>query len=66
MFAEAAIAPNEAARGEIYKSIQRKLAVELPVFTLHETQLFDASSVALKGLEDEDSKPTWRDAWLDE
>jgi peptide/nickel transport system substrate-binding protein len=65
MFADAEIAPNEAARGDIYKKVQEKLAADLPVFTLHETQLFDASSIDVKGMEDEESKPNWRNAWLD-
>jgi peptide/nickel transport system substrate-binding protein len=65
MFDEAEVAPNQDARGAIYKKIQIKLAADLPVITLRESEFFDGQSVDVRGLETEESKPMWRDAWLD-
>ena len=54
---------TEAARTALYQEAQRKLADELPILTIHERILYDASSKRVRGLENEVFLGTWRDAW---
>ncbi len=46
-----------------YQEVQRTLASDLPILTVHERILYDASSKRVRGLDDEIFLGTWRDAW---
>lgn len=65
LFEAGATAPTQDQRAAYYRKLQAILAEELPVLTLHEVEQFNAASADLHGLEDENSLPSWRDAWLD-
>jgi len=65
-FAEGESRTLPAERGEIYKSVQKTLADELPVLTIHERTAFDAYVSRLKGLDNDSFLPTFADAWLEQ
>ncbi len=64
LFEEGEKVTEQSARTKFYQQIQAKLAVDLPVLTLHERILQDGYSANLRGIEEENYSPSWRDAWL--
>lgn len=56
---------SQADRAAVYASVQKTLADELPVISLRDKISFEASTVQLRGLDQEGQLPTWRDAWIE-
>ncbi len=64
LFERAASLADTRARGDVYRQIQRILAQEMPVMTLHENRGVDAASARLNGLWGYEGAGRFGEAWL--
>lgn len=64
LFEQAASLSDVRARGDVYRQIQRILAQDLPVMTLHENRGVDAANAHLNGLWGYEGAGRFGEAWL--
>ena len=65
LFSEAAAASDLTERGAIYRQIQKILADDLPVMSLHEGGGFDAANAKLHGVWGYEGNGRWWNAWME-
>jgi peptide/nickel transport system substrate-binding protein len=65
LFALAAGETDLEARGAYYKKVQKIIAEDMPILTIHNPVDKEAQGNWLKGMDNEYMFPTWRDAWID-
>lgn len=64
LFKKGESANTEAERGQFYRQVQKILAEDLPVLTLHERVQFDAVAASISNTDADVYLPNWRNIWI--